>query len=202
MNYTINYTDNTKTPIIVPENTVNDDTLDVVLFGRVDLEYGEQLNENMLQMLERFACPQDSTSPFNNTFPDYTINGDSLKHPTEGQIWFNSTAKLLYTWDETRWVPLRITGSIAGNYGQLLDGSRIPLPVNPTNGYVFSYDECIWAVSPASIPQAFTSLTCNTDNEATVTMQYTVYGGATISGVANYIIMGIPQNINLGTLGA
>lgn len=201
MDYSVRYTDNNKAPIVIQEGTKDDTTLDVSLFGRIDLEYGEDLNEAMLHIFERFACPQNSASTPTNTFPDYTISGGTLQHPAQGQLWFNSTVKRLFVWNGSQWESIRIQGSVAANWGQILDGSQIPRPVNPANGYVYGYNECIWAVSPASIPYAFTYMVCTTDTNGVVNMKFRSYGDNTLtSGIANYLIIAISGNTNHGSM--
>jgi hypothetical protein len=198
MTYTVNFTDSTKNPIIIEEGTVNT-SLDVVLFGRVDLEYGAQLNEDMLHLLERFACPQDPSSTEQNTFPDYTTNGDALTSPIQGELWYNSTVKRVYVWNGTTWETLRNQGDVAANWGQILDGGQLPAPVDPATGYVYPYTQCIWAVSPASFPVAFTYMECTTDTNANVNMKYRAYGdNALTSGLANFLIIAIAGNTNAG----
>jgi hypothetical protein len=201
MDYNVRYTDTSKNPIVIGEGTKDDSTLDVTLFGRIDLEYGEELNEDMLHVLERFACPQDSASTPTNTFPDYVINGNTLLHPTPGQLWFNSTVKKVFVWNGVTWETLRTQGSVAANWGQILDGELMPRPVNPANGYVYGYNECIWAVSPATYPSAFTYMACTTDNNGRVSMRYRSYGDNVMtSGLANYLIIAIAGNVNTGLI--
>ena len=55
--YNIRHTDINKDPIAVEEATINSDTFDITLFGRVRLEYGDKLNQNILNILENFAAP-------------------------------------------------------------------------------------------------------------------------------------------------
>lgn len=61
--YSIKHTDLTKPPIIVDEGSLDDYSLDIALFGRIRLEYGERLNQNLLNLLENFACPSDPDYP-------------------------------------------------------------------------------------------------------------------------------------------
>ena len=56
--YNVKHTDSTIPPILVSPSDVVDDVVDVVLFGRINLEYGEELNENLLNILENFSCPE------------------------------------------------------------------------------------------------------------------------------------------------
>ena len=53
--YTINYTDINKDPIVVDEGSINEHDLDIALIGRIRLEYGERLNQNLLNLLENFS---------------------------------------------------------------------------------------------------------------------------------------------------
>lgn len=199
MDYNVRYTDINKEPIVIKEGTKDDTTLDVSLFGRIDLEYGQDLDMVMLHIFERFACPEDATSTNTNIIPDYVISQGILEKPLKGQLWFNSTRKSMFVWNGTSWELIRIQGSVAANWGQILDGSQIPRPINSSNGYVYDYSECIWAVSPASIPYAFTYMTCTTDQNATVNMKYRAYGDNVLtSGIANYLIIAISGNSNLG----
>lgn len=57
--YTINHTDVNKTAKEVDEGSVDDYSLDIALFGRIRLEYGERLNQNLLNLLENFSSDAD-----------------------------------------------------------------------------------------------------------------------------------------------
>ena len=57
--YYIHYTDNNRPPIEVDEFNVDESTLDVALFGRVRQEYGERLNQNLLNLVENFSMVAD-----------------------------------------------------------------------------------------------------------------------------------------------
>lgn len=198
--YFIKFTD-----ISVPEITVHefelDTTLDASLPGRIRLEWGAEINENFLRMLENFACPQDP----NNTSEDVPYldmaYDDLLSNPVIGQFWFNITNFVLYSYDGNKWRPYSTTGNEYGaNWGQLAHGEQMPLPVSP-NGYQFSYDECIWSVSPFHYHDTFNYVRCFSDAiDSTVTMQYKVSGTDTlIDGFVNYLIVGIRGNVNYGS---
>lgn len=58
MTYRIRFTNKNKTPIEVGENSINNSSVDITLFGRRKLEYGAELNANFLHLLENFACPE------------------------------------------------------------------------------------------------------------------------------------------------
>lgn len=57
--YFIYHTDINKSPIEVDEGSVDDSSLDIALFGRIRLEYGERLNQNLLNMVENFSAAGD-----------------------------------------------------------------------------------------------------------------------------------------------
>jgi hypothetical protein len=200
MAYNIRHTTNTKPPITIQEGESDSTSTDLVLFGRVDLEYGQDLDTDMLALLEHFACPQNALSVPDNTYPDYTINGNALMHPTLGQLWYNGTVAKMFSWNGTNWAPIRNHGDVAGNWGQISDGGQIPRPVNPYTGYVYQYSECIWSVAPANLPIAFTYMNCTTDTNAVVNMKYRAYGDNQFtSALANYMIIAIAGNVNNGS---
>ncbi len=200
--YIVRFTDVDTTPITVPEDTVNRTALDVALFGRVFQNYGEEVNEDLLNLLENFACPEDpaSTSMY-DAVPDLTqVSKTQLTNPTTGEFWYNSSRELMYFYDGSIWVPIPLRGSYAANWGQILHGQQLPRPVNQ-QGYMFPYSECIWSVSPASINGSADMMNCNTDANAQVTMQWRYTNTNTIvSGIANYLIIGINGNINEGVI--
>ena len=208
MSYKVKHTDKSKSSIEVHETSM-DDSLDVFLPGRIRLEWGEEINENFLRLLENFACSSD---PNNNNNPNLsnvsiptTNNQKLLANPVEGQLWFNTTNNLLYSYTGSFWKPYVITGGNYGaNWGQIRHGEQLPLPVSP-NGYQFSYDECIWSVSPFNYVSGFSSMVCTTQGypssaPSRVTMRYrSTLTGAVINGFVNYLIIGIKGNTNLGT---
>lgn len=198
--YNIKYTDNRKTPIEISTGDVNT-SLDVDLFGRIRLEYGEQLNQNLLNLLENFACPADAASGYDifPANPDLTqTSAEQLQNPVEGQMWYNSSNKHLYFWDDTKWVPIYLENDKAANWGQISHGQAIPRPVS-RDGHQFTYQECIWIVSPAYVPGKVDTLICATDDSANVTMQYRFAGQTTfVNGIANYLIIGIRGNVDSG----
>lgn len=200
--YIVRFTDINTTPITVPEDTVNRDTLGVTLFGRTFQNYGEEVNEDLLNLLENFACPEDplTTSMYDATPDLLETSKNQLSNPIAGQLWYNSTREVIYHFDGSIWVPIPLRGSYAANWGQLYHGQQIPRPVNQ-QGYTFPYAECIWSVAPANINGSIDMMNCNTDAVANVTMQYRYTNTSTIvSGIANYLIIGITGNTNEGTI--
>lgn len=221
-NYQIKFTDIAKASINVGEKDINTEK-DVTLFGRLRLNYGKDLNENFLHILENFACPSSNpNAPLLEQAPDTTATTDpnntiaKLVTPVEGQLWFNtsiiSTGEidgngspvtyngLPFVYDGTRWRPLGDAGSsIAANWGQIADGAVIPAPVNQ-NGYTFNYSECSWIVSPFNQNDTASYMICRTiGEEPLVQMQYIFEGSSEpVSGISNYLIVGIRGNNNLG----
>lgn len=189
--YIVNRTDIDAPSITVPEKRVNSTSLDVSLFGKIRLEYGEALDEDLLNVLENFACPEDTASVI--VIPDYTQTSKTqLTNPTIGQFWFNSTRKHIYFWDGIEWKVLSAREDVAANWGQVIHGQQLPKPVSPVSGYVFDYSECIWSIAPAAFLGKIGFMNCATDAVSTVTMQYRLAGTDNIlNGQANYLIIGI-----------
>jgi hypothetical protein len=206
--YNVKFTRINKQSIELSEKEI-DRSLDVTLFGRLRLEYGKDLNENFLHILENFACPEDGSNPGNpdlsRSFHQDTFR-QFLDNPVEGQIWYNISNNSLYQWQDVdnnwQWVQLTQFGTeIAANWGHILDGETIPKPVS-VSGYEFDYEECSWMVSPFNYPDEISNMQCKTDENANVTMTYRVTSESSdSSGVANYLIVGIRGNNNLGEIG-
>lgn len=202
-NYIVNYTNSDKTPITILEGDIDTSSIDIALFGRIRLEYGQELNENLLHILEHFACHQtDDSSTYYPAFPDTTLTTNTLLSlPVSGQLWYNKTQNRLFIWTSTEWRPLGLVGDYAANWGQITGGNYLPRPVSSATGHVFDYDECIWSVAPANITGQVDFLRCYTDQNALVTMQQRFTGTNLFhTGIANYLIIGIRGNINLGDL--
>jgi len=197
--YDLKKTDRTKTEITVDERTRLSSAVDLVLFGYKELEYGRELNENILHILENFACPEDPDDP--GTPDTSRANYGKLDgRQTEGQFWYNSTQSILNFWDGVEWVPISNFGEdIGANWGQILHGEQLPRPESPS-GYLFPYDECSWIVSPFNQVESMENMICRTDGAANVEMTY-IYDGDLVetNAVANYLIVGIRANNNLGT---
>lgn len=193
--YTINYTDINTNPIIIDQGDLNVTSTDVALFGRINLEYGALLNENLLHLLEKFSCPEASGNPGN---PDLTVAlSNTLSNPPIGQLWYNSTQQVPFVYDGTSWDALGSSSDFAANSGKIYHNQQLPLPVS-SSGYQFSYAECIWIVTPSGIQQAqlgasgFNYMVCTTTSEGLVDHQYST--GATnalIPAIANYVIIGM-----------
>lgn len=185
--YTISYTDVVKGTISIPKDSIVTNEVDITLIGKSSLNYGSYLDENVLHLLEHFACPdQNPSSPIGK--PD-TASAVSplLQNPIEGQMWFNKTNQRLYVLDNTsHWNPLKIPGDVASCSGIIAHGQQIPLPPGIT-----SYSQCSYVVSPQYIDQEANYIACYADATGTVFMRYRPTNGAQlIDGLANYIIIG------------
>jgi hypothetical protein len=201
--YSVKYTDKSKTPITVSESNVDNSTTDISLFGRKRLEYGRDMNANFLHILENFACEENPLLPGTPDLTKTSFIADTTKRllstPVEGQLWYNITQESLFVFNGGSWVALGMVGDIAANWGVIAHGSQLPRPVNQ-HGYIFNYSECSWIVSPFVFDSTFTYMQCLTDEQANVTMFYNPEGSGTPTyGCANYLIVGIKGNVNLGT---
>lgn len=99
MTYSVKFTDTTnasKPSITVEDQTINN-TTSLKFVGKNYSGYGEIIAENFLHLLENFA---------RNTEPGTAIAEGT---PVEGQLWYDTGAKLLKVYDGTTWNP---TGSI------------------------------------------------------------------------------------------
>jgi hypothetical protein len=198
--YKVKHTDvNNLSNIIIEKGDVDTST-DIVLFGRLKVAYGEMLNESLLHIIENFNCPQDLTVSDRAT-PDLTRAANNLlRNPVNGQLWYNSSDEHIYFWTEGHWVKINeFNGAAAAAYGTIVDGEQIPLPVSP-NGIAYTYSDCIWVVSPNDyLSGSFSYMECGTDDEANVTMRYTNDADTEIQGTANYLIVAIDGNVDLGS---
>lgn len=194
MTYNINPADSRKPPIEVLADTERTD-FPVKIFGRAFLEYGEQLNESLLNLLENFSAPQAIGMPIR---PSLVNTNGIFENPVQGQLWHNSTDDGMYFYTGEEWIRLGDSADIGANWGQIAHGQQIPRPVSP-GGYTFSYEECIWSVSPADYRISSNYVGCFTDSEANVTIQYRrPADGLIVGSVANYLIIGIRGNNNTG----
>lgn len=86
--YFVKHTDITKQPKIVEEGSINDSSLDITLFGRIRLEYGEKLNQNLLNMLENFSIGQ---SPDGVPPPTPSVTPSNIAQASSNLIHFSWT---------------------------------------------------------------------------------------------------------------
>lgn len=205
--YNVHHTNKNLGSINIDEEEIDQST-DVTLFGRKKLRYGQEMNQNLLHLLEHFACPESSDGKYAQ--PDLTAvahdsisNIEFLSNPINGQLWYNSTQQALFFYDVTlfRWIPLGMQEDIAANWGVIYNGQQLPKPVSEITGRVFEYNECSWIVSAYKISGQIDYMICQTNQSAAVTAAYQIDGDPTIyEGYATYLIVGIKGNINLGTL--
>jgi hypothetical protein len=196
--YNIHYTDISKNPIVVNKKTLIQDALDITLLGKSRKEYGESFDENILHILENFASPEDANNPGT---PDFSaVYANLLEHPTQGQLWYNTTKLRLYVYDGQRWIAHSTSSDIGGNSGIIAHGQQLPRPISQITGYQFTYEECSWIVSPFNFPDEVDYMVCYTDSNALVTSQYRMGDFQTeTNGYAFYQILGIKNNNSEGT---
>jgi hypothetical protein len=217
LSYRLKRTDNQKEAYVIPKKSINSESTDINLIGKRRREYGPFFNENTLRLLENFSCPaENANDPIIDHVPDVlsAVSDDGiavLSNPLEGQLWYNSSADRIFFYDGTNWIPLATTDDVGGNYGQLIDGESIPLPVSP-NGDTFTYNECSWVVSPNTYPTSIDFMRCYTEEtidgagnitDVRVKFQYRIVGETSVregEGVANYQIVAIRKNSNLGSV--
>lgn len=106
--YTLDWSNSSKAPIILPAITKDQDATSLTLFGKGAPNYGEGQQENFIRMLENFSS---------NTPPP---------HPTSGQVWWDTTIKKLKAFTGGAWIVA--TGGIAA------EGSA---PATPDEGMLW-----------------------------------------------------------------
>jgi hypothetical protein len=117
MAYTVDYTNGTKTAIVVSNSAV-DTTTNIGLVGRGYTGFGEIVAEDLLHMLENFA------------------SGSAPSKPIEGQIWFDSATTSLKYFDNT------VANS--GNWKAIANmsvQSNAPTSVGETDGHFWLDDD-------------------------------------------------------------
>lgn len=138
MTYNVNYTDNTKLPIVVNDTEMDTQT-SVGLIGKKYSRYGEAISENFLHLLENFANSSQPTNPIegqlwydnsNNIMKYYTKNNDwksfanvftSGSQPSTadskiGDIWINTSTNKALFYINNAWIEL---GSASGSGGSI-----------------------------------------------------------------------------------
>lgn len=192
--------------ITVDEKRIDQST-DLTFFGRQRLQYGQDMNQNILHLLETFSLPEKVGEPgvpdLEQAAQDQTSLARFLSKPVDGQLWFNQTRDCLYFWSEEdqKWVPMGMQDDLAANWGIIYHGQTIPKPVSAVTGRVFEYDECSWIVSPYNFPDQLSYMSCRTSENAIVDSTYRIEGGAMLyQGYASYLIVGIRDNKNIGSI--
>jgi hypothetical protein len=106
MAYLVNQTNGTLLATVL-DGAVDRYHAGIALIGKQVTNYGEIQNENFVRMTENFS------------------SADSPANPLEGQLWWNSTTKMLYIYNGTAWVntsprisiptsPIGMSGDIPG----------------------------------------------------------------------------------------
>lgn len=174
MPYTVNYTDkNNKGAITVFDNTSSTDT-SLTFPGRNVTGYGQIIAENFLHLLENFAGPNkpvnaiegqlwydsvsknlqinDGTGP-NGWKPASGIQKgateDSLRDPTVGELWVDTTNQQLRIYTGTRWL-------LVGPSESSIDGLRYG-PVVETIADTNNFNRSILIFYLADVPVAIFS---------------------------------------------
>lgn len=186
---------NPDTYIDIDLGGINTSATDLTLAGRTR-EYGEAYNENVLHLLENFASPEADDTQAHTIF--HAIPA-VLNNPIDGQTWFNNTRKISYTYFRGRWYPKASVGDIASNWGTIVSGVALPLPVGE-GGQTFTYSECSWIVSPTYMPVEVKAVNCTVNaTTGVVTTTYTrSLDDVVVAGEAFYQIVAIRGNDLLG----
>ena len=137
MPYTIDYSQSSKTAIVVNDGTIDTST-SIGLIGKNYTRFGETLNENMLHLLENFA---NSSAPTN---------------PTEGQLWYDTANSQLKIYDNGVWstilsgagttkIEFRNRKDTGGSYHKtiemIVDGNIVTITTDDTTAWTPHNDE-------------------------------------------------------------
>lgn len=89
--YDIRKTDINEPIITVPQETVIRGVVDLPMIGQFKTDYGTEVNQSLLNLLENFACPEaPGATNDDNAVPDLSkTSDDQLGNPTAGQLWYN-----------------------------------------------------------------------------------------------------------------
>jgi len=148
---------------VVQDGTVNTTATSQTLVGKNVTPYGEYEVENLVHQLENFA---NSTPPGN---------------PLEGQIWYSTSADLLYVYSGTAWKTVSgiTVGTSAPNYPVVGDiwfnpnaqQLRVYSPINTGYGWVPSNKLTVATTAPSALVSGEMYFNSNTS-------QLFVYDGA------------------------
>ena len=137
MPYTIDYSQSSKTAIVVNDGTIDTST-SIGLIGKNYTRFGEILNENMLHLLENFA------------------NASAPSNPTEGQLWYDTANSQLKVYDNGVWsvllsgsgttkIEFRNRKDTGGNYHKtiemIVDNNIVTITVDDTTAWTPHADE-------------------------------------------------------------
>ena len=137
MPYTIDYSQSSKTAIVVNDGTIDTST-SIGLIGKNYTRFGEILNENMLHLLENFA------------------NASAPSNPSEGQLWYDTANSQLKVYDNGVWsvllsgsgttkIEFRNRKDTGGNYHKtiemIVDAQIVTITVDDTTAWTPHPDE-------------------------------------------------------------
>lgn len=137
MPYTIDYSQSTKTAIVVNDGTIDTST-SIGLIGKNYTRFGEILNENMLHIMENFA------------------NASAPSNPTEGMLWYDTANSQLKIYDNGVWsvilsgagttkIEFRNRKDTGGNYHKtiemIVDNNIVTITVDDTTAWTPHADE-------------------------------------------------------------
>lgn len=156
MAYSVNYTNPSKTQILIEDQTA-DNTTSLTLLGKQYDQYGEIIAENFLKLLENFSY---STAPSN---------------PTPGQLWHDPSSKILNVYDAAGvWKPLSVvytsTTAPTTNAAQ----ANGDLWTNTVTGEIFVYSGSEWVELAAQTQTSGIRSTTRVDNAETPQTHYTI----------------------------
>ena len=133
MSYQVRFTDTTKTPITVEDQTINSEK-SVTFVGKNYPGYAQYIAENFLHLLENFAKTTEPTNPIT------------------GQVWFNTTVGIengLKVYNGTNWVS---SGHVKKSIARPTTGVVGDLWVDTTNQQLHLYNGTSWVlVGPNSV---------------------------------------------------
>lgn len=134
MTYTVNFSDPSRLPIIVEDETI-DTTTSLELVGKANTRYGEAIAENFLHLLENFA----------NTLPPV--------NPTYGQLWYDtSTNKMKFYTKFGNWKNVAAVYNTSSISSQIQpDLTNGDIWVNPLNNKISYYINGNWVESGGSL---------------------------------------------------
>ena len=127
MSYQVNFTDTTKTPITVDDQTLNSEK-SVQFVGKNYAGYSQVIAENFLHLLENFAR---ATPPSN---------------PVAGQLWYDTRVGInnqLKIWDSTAWVA---AGSVKKDTATPTTSVIGDLWVNTTTQQLYLFNGSSWVL--------------------------------------------------------
>jgi microcystin-dependent protein len=127
MSYQVNFTDTTKTPVTIEDQTINSEK-SVKFVGKNFPGYSQVIAENFLHLLENFA----KANPPSN--------------PVVGQLWYDTRTGInnqLKVWDNTNWVA---AGSVKKDSIQPTTSIIGDLWVNTTTQQLYLYNGSSWVL--------------------------------------------------------